>query len=398
MRRLFFLLVTLAMLCTAAIAQAAQVTGARWGVDKDNVLRFVIDVSDSAGYAVSLRGNDLYMTVNADLMSTVPKVRKINSTLADTMYVKSDGRATVLQVPLKKTVTSKDYKVFLLKKDVKTNRPFRVVLDITADKKLNANAVSTKPSRSTVGTAPAKSSTKKQDVSSKAAKGNTKAKSNAKSNTRTVPKTTSTVGSVKALKATKPYRTSGGLEGKIITIDAGHGGTDPGAIGSKGSREKNITLPIAKNLKALLEKKGATVFMTRTTDVDVSNPDASDAEELQARVNVAEKNNSDLFISIHINSCATPSVGGIASYYYYKTAYDEKIARCIQKELGSSFGVDNRGIHEANFYVIKRSSMPATLLELCFISNPKEETLLNSEWFQTKSARVICEGIENYFD
>ena len=183
-----------------------------------------------------------------------------------------------------------------------------------------------------------------------------------------------------------------------IVIDPGHGGSDPGAIGASGLKEKQITLEIGMRLKELLEKEGAKVYMTRTTDKDVYSANASDRAELQARVNVAEKNNSDLFISLHINSSVKKNVGGFSSYYYPKTDYDLKIAQAIQNKFAKKFGVDNLGVRQANFYVVKRCSMPATLLEMCFISNPKEEKLMKGKWFQKKTARLIVEGVKDYFD
>ena len=201
-----------------------------------------------------------------------------------------------------------------------------------------------------------------------------------------------------AIKAKSKFRTGGGIKDKIITLDPGHGGSDPGAIGASGLKEKQITLEISMRVKELLEKEGAKVFMTRTTDKDVYAPNASDRAELQARVNVAEKHNSDLFLSLHINSSVNKSVGGFSSYYYPKTDNDLKIAKAIQDKFAKNFGVDNLGVRQANFYVVKRCSMPATLLEMCFISNPKEEKLMKSKWFQKKTARLIVEGVKNYFD
>ena len=182
-----------------------------------------------------------------------------------------------------------------------------------------------------------------------------------------------------------------------IYIDPGHGGSDPGAVGDKGTYEKTVTLEISKRLKEFLEAKGAIVHMTRTTDREVAGPGASDVDELQARINVAEKHNSDLFVSVHINSSVNKKVGGFSTYYYPKTKFDAKIAKSIQDNLTANYGRDNLGLREANFYVIKRCSMPATLLELCFISNKKEEKLMAGNWFQTKTANLIAEGIENYF-
>ena len=187
------------------------------------------------------------------------------------------------------------------------------------------------------------------------------------------------------------------VSGHTIVLDAGHGGSDPGAIGSDGTKEKNITLPIAKMLKEILEDKGAKVYMTRTTDVDVFGPNASDAEELQARVNVGEKYNSDMFVSLHVNSSVNKNVGGFSTYYYPKTDNDLRLAKNIQNKLAANFGVDDLGVRQANFYVIKRISMPAVLVEMCFISNEKELTLMKGQWFQKKTARLIAEGIEKYF-
>ena len=120
-------------------------------------------------------------------------------------------------------------------------------------------------------------------------------------------------------------------------------------------------------------------------------------DELRARVNVGEKYNSDLFVSLHINSSVNKNVGGFSTYYYPKTDNDLRIAKAIQDNLAANFGVDDLGVRQANFYVIKRISMPATLVEMCFISNEKELTLMKSAWFQKKTARLIAEAIEKYF-
>ena len=200
-----------------------------------------------------------------------------------------------------------------------------------------------------------------------------------------------------AVRPAGTYATGGGIEGKIITLDPGHGGSDPGAVGARGTLEKDITLDISQRLKKELEKMGATVYMTRNSDTEVAGPGASDVDELQARINVAEKYRSDLFVSVHINSSVNKKVGGFSTYYYPKTKYDAKVAKAIQDNLTENYGRDNLGLREANFYVIKRCSMPATLLELCFISNKKEEKLMRGNWFQTKTAKLIAEGIEKYF-
>ena len=97
---------------------------------------------------------------------------------------------------------------------------------------------------------------------------------------------------------------SAGLRNKVVAIDPGHGGSDPGAIGVRGSREKELNLILAMKVKTILENAGAKVLMTRIDDIDVSSPDASDRDELRARTMVGNNNRADIFISIHHNSSA----------------------------------------------------------------------------------------------
>lgn len=189
-----------------------------------------------------------------------------------------------------------------------------------------------------------------------------------------------------------------GLKNKVIALDPGHGGTDPGAIGSN-TQEKAITLAVAQKTKLLLEKAGARVLMTRQVDKDVFGPNASAVDELSARSNVGNNNKADVFISIHINSFTDPSVGGIASYYYPKTGYDTLLADSLQDNLVTAIsgGFSDRGIHQANFYVLKNTVMPASLVELGFISNPQEEKLMNTPQFQQEAAQGLVNGLERFF-
>lgn len=437
-------------LLVCAAAQAAQITDVKWGVNKEEVLRFVVDLTDNAGYAVDIEGSVLNLTVNASKGSQVAAQGIVKSALATSYQVVDKEHYTIVRVPLRQSLSESHYKSFTLKKDAQTNRPFRVVLDImpaqssakapaqssvkapaqtTAPVVSNRPVVSSRPTRP-AGARPAQPSTPAKSTTS-AVQSGTSVKSSTAAVKQPKPAPTetkqTTITSKKEIKqpekdkekkevknSTSPkvvnasskqtkivgngkFRTSGGLSGKIITLDAGHGGSDPGAIGSDGTKEKNITLAITKAVKELLEKKGAKVYMTRTTDVDVYGPNASDADELQARVNVGEKYNSDLFVSLHINSSVNKNVGGFSTYYYPKTSNDLRIAKSIQDQLTANFGVDDLGVRQANFYVIKRISMPATLVEMCFISNEKELVLMKGKWFQNKTARLIAAGIEKYF-
>ena len=452
MRKIFVLIALACSLLVCAAAQAAQITDVKWGVNKEEVLRFVVDLTDNAGYAVDIEGSVLNLTVNASKGSQVAAQGIVKSALATSYQVVDKEHYTIVRVPLRQSLSESHYKSFTLKQDAQTNRPFRVVLDIMpaqssvkapaqstakapAQSSVKAPAQTTAPvvsNRPVVSSRPTRPAAKKPAVTqpstpakstasaaqSSAVKQTEAAKTETKQTTITTKKETKQPEKDKAKAEAKSsaspkvvpvsskqtkivgngkFRTSGGLSGKIITLDAGHGGSDPGAIGSDGTKEKNITLAITKAVKELLEKKGAKVYMTRTTDVDVYGPNASDADELQARVNVGEKYNSDLFVSLHINSSVNKNVGGFSTYYYPKTSNDLRIAKSIQDQLTANFGVDDLGVRQANFYVIKRISMPATLVEMCFISNEKELVLMKGKWFQNKTARLIAAGIEKYF-
>lgn len=419
MRKIFLLTLLVCCMLLGAVAQAAQITDVKWGVNKADVLRIVVDVTDTAGYAVDMEGDTLNLTVNADKGAQVPHSKAVKSSLADSLKIVDKGSYTVVRVPLKQRLLEKSYKAFVLKKDPATGRPFRVVLDVTprqASYSGSGAATTVVRNRPVVSNRPTKnnSSIKKNTViktstvadkkadkkKSSSKKKNDNKKNTAAAKTETTvnkPVNKSDTDKLAVIKGNGRFRTSGGLDGKIITLDAGHGGSDPGAIGSDGTKEKNITLAITKIVKEILEDKGAKVYMTRTTDVDVFGPNASDAEELQARVNVGEKYNSDMFVSLHINSSVNKNVGGFSTYYYPKTDNDLRLAKNIQNKLAANFGVDDLGVRQANFYVIKRISMPAVLVEMCFISNEKELTLMKGQWFQKKTARLIAEGIEKYF-
>lgn len=189
-----------------------------------------------------------------------------------------------------------------------------------------------------------------------------------------------------------------GLANKTIVIDPGHGGSDVGAVGPARTTEKAVNLAVAQKVKTLLERAGAKVIMTRQGDSDVYGPNASAVNELKARVTIANIRKADLFLSIHSDSFKSPGVGGSTTYYYRKSSYDALLARCLQASVAQTSGIQDRGILPANFYVIKRTTMPAALVELAFISNPNEEKLLNNALFQQKMAQGIVQGIDNFFD
>ena len=189
-----------------------------------------------------------------------------------------------------------------------------------------------------------------------------------------------------------------GLKGRTIVIDPGHGGSDTGAIGVGGLREKDITLEVSQKVRDILENSGVTVVMTREDDRDVYGPTATDSQELQARVNYGSYTpNVDVFLSIHCNAYTSASSNGTETYYYPKTWLDALLAKNLQEGMILHGDRRDRGVHEARFYVCRHSLMPAALVELAFITNYVEGNLLADEDFQDEMAQGIAEGLANYF-
>lgn len=169
-----------------------------------------------------------------------------------------------------------------------------------------------------------------------------------------------------------------------IVIDPGHGGKDPGAVGPSGIKEVNINLQVALMVAKKLQKAGLSVKLTRTTNTFV---------DLQPRCDIANSWMADYFVSIHCNAASTPQAHGTETYCYKFGGKGEVLAKAIQAELIAATGRANRGVKEANFYVLRKTSMPAVLTELAFISNLVEERLLTSAAYQEKCAMAIAKGI-----
>ena len=172
---------------------------------------------------------------------------------------------------------------------------------------------------------------------------------------------------------------------KYVVIDAGHGGTDYGAL--RGNiNEKDITLDIAKRVQNMLEKKGYTVAMTRTSDTYVS---------LQDRVEYSETFNPDIFVSIHVNSSNSDSPSGLETHYYKENSL--KLAKHVHAAMLNNINSKDRGLFKSKFYVINHTTAPAILVETGFISNPSERAQLITESRKNATAKAIVEGIDEYF-
>lgn len=184
-------------------------------------------------------------------------------------------------------------------------------------------------------------------------------------------------------------------EGKTVVIDPGHGGGDYGAINpNTGLVEKDVTLDIALRLQDILLKNGWNAILTRSTDRDVSYLGSSDFEELQARVDVANNVNADLFISIHCDASTKSNVRGTTSFYYGDKG--KALAMSLQQSIAGRLGTANRGIKSADYFVLKHTTMPATLAEIAFISNIDDAKLLATPSFRQDTAEALYEGICQY--
>jgi len=191
-----------------------------------------------------------------------------------------------------------------------------------------------------------------------------------------------------------------GLNNKVISIDPGHGGSDVGAVGPTGAYEKDVTLAICKELKKILEEDGATVVMTRETDTEVSSKgaNATAVEELQARVDIANEAKADIFLSIHMDSFTNRTARGTTGYYFGGgSTVSRSLADKVRANIVDQLGTMSRGTQTCNFYVVKHTDMPATLIEVAFISHPDEEKLLTSKDGVRKAALAIADGISDYF-
>lgn len=179
-----------------------------------------------------------------------------------------------------------------------------------------------------------------------------------------------------------------------ITIDAGHGGYDSGAVGPTGVLEKNITLPIALKVGEILSKSGINVVYTRMSD-NVVWP-SNEGADLQKRCDISDNANADYFVAIHANSADEPRVNGLETYYFEGSSKGEKLAKSVQQELLQTTGLRDRGVKTEGFYVLKNTNAVAILTEVGFISNPEQEKVLNTPEYQNKYAEAIATGILKY--
>lgn len=399
MKRLFFWLYIVTMILafplTAVTAEAsdfservssmAEITGIRNSSDADKT-RIVIDASKPVSYkkmVLSAPDRLVIDIVDAWVSPKLDKKLVIDNTFVGTVKIAQYDPQTV-RVVVETKVGKNNHNVFSLNEGAV---PGRIVMDFgnltdSSNVKIDLpeKTVPAQPGKVQPKTEPVQAKNEEQEKADKPS-----------SPTEENPQDQDVDEELAGIT---------GLKGRKIVIDPGHGGSDSGAIGPTGVMEKSVTLRIANEVRRLLVKEGATVYMTREADIEVSpkRAAATDIEELQARCDVANENKADIFVSIHMDSFTNKAAKGTTGYYY---ALGNKRSRVLADKIRAGvidqIGTQSRGTQSCNFYVVKHTDMPATLVEVAFISNESEEKLLDSEEGIQKAAMGIADGIADYF-
>lgn len=188
------------------------------------------------------------------------------------------------------------------------------------------------------------------------------------------------------------------LLGKVIYLDSGHGGKDPGAM-YQGLYEKDINLAITKRLQERLLKSGAIVYMTREDDNDLSvvGYTTRKRSDLSNRVKMINESNCDLYLSLHLNAEPTGVWQGIQTFYDDVNPQNEKIARFFQKSFQKKLKTTRDYKRITDVYLNKNVTRPGILIELGFLSNANERYLLKQKWYQEKLATIITNTTVAYF-
>lgn len=189
------------------------------------------------------------------------------------------------------------------------------------------------------------------------------------------------------------------LLGRVIVIDAGHGGRDPGTIYGN-IYEKNINLEISKVLERILSSKGAIVYMIREEDSDLSSAydKLKKRGDLYRRILFIQDENkkTDLYLSIHINWYKNPSWGGAEVLYNSINPNNKILGKSIMKHFKEDFNT-KRTLKTTNLYLYRNTRVPGVLIECGFLSNPRERYLMQQVEYQEKLSVSIANALIDYF-
>jgi len=197
----------------------------------------------------------------------------------------------------------------------------------------------------------------------------------------------------RALEAVRPA--AGPLTGQVVYIDPGHGGIDPGACGSS-VLEKDVVLQVALYLGVRLERNGAKVVYTRTGDYDLESEEKSD---VRARIDLIESSGATLAISLHCNAFTDPAEYGAQTFYNAQRHPDSRrLAEIIQAELRENTDTYREASARIDHFILNASNVPSATVELGFLSNPHEESLLGSASYRQKLADILTRAIIKFVE
>ena len=188
------------------------------------------------------------------------------------------------------------------------------------------------------------------------------------------------------------------LLGKVIYIDPGHGGKDPGAI-YQNDMESDINLELSKQLYLELSKNGATVYLTRNDDYDLSLPNASSRKksDLSKRVNIINSSKADLYLSIHLNADISSTWHGAQVFYDSVNPRNIKLAQIMQEEYIKNLNTKREYKNIKGHFLYRRINIPGILIEAGFLTNPNDRYLIKNKEYQKKFAKVTTNGVIKYF-
>jgi len=380
-----FLFLCFLMLWTPSVF-AQKIQDLRLSVNDAQNVRFVVDLTDQAEIKLSRLSNPPRMVIDVENAPFEPGVRE--KRFLNTGFISSirTGKPTptttriVLDLP-SDNVTEKHFTLA-----PQAGAPWRFVMDLTNNTPQVGVKAFSNDAQTVATQAPAKIEPPKKSV----------------------------------------------IKKKIVMLDPGHGGQDPGAISRSGKYEKDLTLKMAKETKVLLEKAGYKVVMTRDKDYYVT---------LRGRIEKAHKANADLFISIHADSAASSAAQGLSIYTISETASDKEAAALAEnankadilfgmdlseyqpevgnilidfaktytmdqsakyadevvKEMAKEVTLRPKAHRYAGFAVLKSPNVPSVLLEMGYLSNRDEDKLLQKESYRNKLSKALVRAVNTYF-
>lgn len=192
------------------------------------------------------------------------------------------------------------------------------------------------------------------------------------------------------------------LADRVVVVDPGHGGVDPGAVGQNNVLEKDLVLAVGQKLALFLRQGGARVILTREGDYDLADPEITSLyqrkrQDLARRVTLANNLKADAFISIHINSFPNPSQCGAQTFVKPGSSESHALAQAIQGELNRLLKNNQRAPLAGDYYVLRYSQVPAVIIEIGFITHPREYQHLQDPLYQSKLAWCIYAGLVRFF-